>query len=75
MARDDKVLTERDLTLGGVAGREIVVERLAGKVPALLTMRVHLVGNTLHTLTVVVPTRQPLKEDTTRFLDSFSLLQ
>lgn len=72
VTRGAKVIAERDVDVGGRGGREIVVEKFAGQ--ALVTVRMCLCSNRLYTISVVVPAKQPFKDQTTQFLDSFALL-
>jgi len=71
--RNANVIAERDIVLGGRAGRELIMERLAGQ--ALVTLRVYVRDDMLYLVSVCVPVKQPLKEHTDQFLDSFAFLE
>ena len=71
--RNAKVVSERAIVLAGVAGREVIMKKLAGQ--ALVTLRVYIFDGRVYYVSVVVPVKEPFKEHTSQFLDSFEILK
>jgi hypothetical protein len=72
VSRDAKIISERDIVVSGVSGREMVMEKVGGA--ALVSARVYVRDNIVYMISSIVPVEKPRADETAKFLQSFTFL-
>lgn len=70
---DDKIVSQRALSMRGHRGLELIGQTVMGGQRVMLRSRAFLVNGTLITLVAVAPNKAPLQRDGIRFLNSFRM--